>query len=101
MSERIYKYQIVLLANILILVPKQFMTGSPMQPVRRTRITRRVLDEVQLVVVLRISPFPSLNDLSNDLCIVGVKVFLLHLLGHLLGSILLGGGVIEDGRTIL
>lgn len=66
-----------------------------------TLIARRVLEEVKLVVVLRIEPFSALSDLCGDLRAVGVKVFLLYLLSHPLRNIFLGGGVIEDGRAIL
>ena len=52
------------------------------------------------MVVLRIKPFASLNDLSGDLRAVGVEMFLLHLLGHPLGDVFLTGRVVEDGRAI-
>jgi len=53
------------------------------------------------MVVFRIEPFPGLNDLSGDFCPVGVEVFLLYLLGHPLGDVLLGWRVVEDGGAIL
>ena len=53
------------------------------------------------MVVFRIEPFSSLNDLGGDLCAVGVEVFLLHLLSHPLGGVFLSGRVVEDGRAIL
>jgi len=65
-----------------------------------TLVARRVLEEVKLMVVLRIKPFASLNDLSGDLRAVGVEMFLLHLLGHPLGDVFLTGRVVEDGRAI-
>jgi len=66
-----------------------------------TLITRRIIEEVELVVVLRIEPFSSLDDLSSDLRPVGVKVFLLHLLGHPLGYVFLRGRIVENGGTVL
>jgi len=53
------------------------------------------------MVVLRVEPFSSLNDLGGDLRAMGVEVFLLHLLSHPLGDIFLSGRVVEDGRAIL
>lgn len=66
-----------------------------------TLIARGVLEEVKLVIVLRIKPFSSLDNLGSDPRAVGVKVFLLHLLSHSLGDIFLNGRVVEDGRAIL
>ena len=66
-----------------------------------TLIPRRVVEKVELVVVLRIEPLPSLGDLSDDLRPAGVEVFLLHLLCYPLGDLLLGRRVVEDGRAIL
>ena len=53
------------------------------------------------MVVLRIEPRPSPNDLGGDLRAVGGEVFLLYFLSYPLSSIFLGRGVVEDGRTIL
>ena len=72
-----------------------------MQLVSGTLITRRVLKEVKLVVVLRIEPFSSLNNLGNNFRAVRVKMFLLHLLSHPLSDVFLNGRVIEDRRAIL
>ena len=66
-----------------------------------TLIARWVLEEVKLMVVLRVKPFSSLDNLGGDLRAVGVEVFLLHLLGHPLGDVFLSGRVVEDRRTIL
>jgi len=66
-----------------------------------TLITRRVLEEVKLVVVLRIEPFSGLDNLGSNLRPVGVEVFLLHLFSYPLGDIFLRGGVVEDGRAVL
>jgi len=66
-----------------------------------TLVARRVLKEIKLMVVLRIEPFSSLNDLGGDLRAVGVEVVLLHLLSHPLGDVFLSGRVVEDGRAIL
>ena len=66
-----------------------------------TLIARRVLEEIKLVVVLRVEPFSSLNDFSGDLCPMGVEVFLLHLFSHLLSDVFLGGRVVEDSRAVL
>ena len=63
-------------------------------------ITRRVVEEIQLMVVLCIEPFSGLSDLSGDLRPVGVEMFLLHLFGHPLGNVFLGGRVVEDGGAI-
>ena len=57
----------------------------------RTLVTRRVLEKVELVVVLRIVPLSSLDDLGGDLRPVGIEMFLLHLLSHPLGDVFLGG----------
>lgn len=54
-------------------------------------ITRRVLEEIKLVVLFRVDPFSSFGDLGNNLCPVRVEMFLLHLVGYLLGGIFLGG----------
>ena len=69
----------------------QSATSSPVQPVSGTLITRRVLEKVKLMVVLRIEPFSSLNNLGGDLRAVRVEVFLLHLLGHPLSDVFLTG----------
>ena len=53
------------------------------------------------MVVLGIDPSSGLNDLGGDLRAVGIKVFLLYLLGHPLCDIFLSGRVMEDGRPIL
>ena len=72
-----------------------------MQPVSGTLIARRVLEEVKLMVVLRVEPFSSLDNLGGDLCAVEVEVFLSHLPGHPLGDVFLSRRVVEDGRAIL
>ena len=77
------------------------MTRSPVQVVSGTLIARRVVEEIKLMVVLRIEPFSGLSDLSGDLRPVGVEMFLLHFLGHPLGNVFLGGRIVEDGRAIL
>jgi hypothetical protein len=79
----------------------KFATSSPVQPVSGTLIARRVLEEVKLMVVLRIKPFSSLDDLGSYIRAVGVEVFLLHLLSYPLGGVPLSGRVVEDGRAIL
>jgi len=66
-----------------------------------TLVTRRVVEEIKLMVVLRIEPFSSLGDLSGDLRPVGVEMFLLHFLGHPQRNVFLRGGIVEDGRAIL
>jgi len=64
-------------------------------------ITHRILEQVELMIVLRIEPFPGLDDLSGDLRPLGVKVFLLHLLSHSLGDVFLRRRVVKDGGAIL
>lgn len=76
-------------------------TLSPVQPVSRTLIALGVLEEVELMVVLRVEPFASLDNLGGDLRAVGVEVFVLHLLCHPLGDVFLSGRVVEDRRAIL
>jgi len=66
-----------------------------------TLVARRVLEEVKLVIVLRIEPFASFDDPGDDLRPVGVKVFLLYLFSHSLSDVFLGGRVVEDGRAVL
>ena len=63
-----------------------------------TLITRWILVQVELVVVLRIDPFPGLINPSDeylsggaDLRPVRVEMFLLYLLCYPLGDILLSG----------
>ena len=72
-----------------------------MQFVSGALIARRVLEEVKLMVVLRIEPFSGLNDLRDDLRPMGVKMLLLHLPGHPLGDVFLGRSVVEDSRAVL
>jgi len=71
------------------------------QLVSGTLIARRVLEEVELMVVLRVEPFSSLDNLGGDFRAVGVKVFLLHLLCNPLGDVVLSGRVVENRRAIL
>jgi len=66
-----------------------------------TLIARRVVEKEELMVVLRIVPFSSLDYLGGDLRPVGVEVFLLYLLSYPLGDVFLGGRVVEDGRAVL
>ena len=68
-----------------------------MQLVSGTLIARRVLEEIKLMVVLRVEPFSSLNNLGGGLRAVGVEVFLLHPLG----DVFLSGRVVENCRAIL
>jgi len=79
----------------------RFPTSSPVQPVSGTLVARRLLEEVKLMVVFRIKPFSSLNDLGGDLRAVRVEVFLLYLLSHPLSDVFLSRRVVEDGRAIL
>lgn len=72
-----------------------------MKPVGVTVITRRVLEEIELVVFPCVGPRPSFRYLSNDLPPVRVEVFLLYFLGYPLGNIFLSGRVVKDGRAVL
>ena len=63
----------------------------------RTLVPCWVLEEIELVVVLRVEPFSGLDDLGGDLRPVRVEVFLLHLLSHPLGNVFLGRRIVEDG----
>jgi hypothetical protein len=66
-----------------------------------TLIARWILEEVKLVVVLRIEPYSGLGNLSGDFRPMGIKVFLLHLFCYPPSDFFLGGGVVEDGRAVL
>ena len=72
-----------------------------MQLVSGTLVARRILEEVKLMVVLRVEPFSGLDNLGGNLRAMGVEVFLLYLLCHPLGDVFLSGRVVEDRRAIL
>ena len=77
------------------------MSALPMQPMRRTLISIRVLEQVKLMILLGIIPFTSIHDLSDDLLPGTIEMLLLHLCRDRDRFLFLGGGVGEDGRAVL
>jgi len=53
------------------------------------------------MIIFRVIPVPSLDDLSGNLRPMGVEVFPLHLFSHPLGDVSLRWRVVEDGRAVL
>jgi len=53
------------------------------------------------MIVLHVEPFSSLDNLGGDLCVMGVEVFLLHLVCHPLGDVFLRGRAVEDLQAML
>jgi hypothetical protein len=71
-----------------------------MQLVSRALVPIRVLEQIELVIVLRVVPWPSLDDLCHDLLSLGRKMLCLDRLCDLLGDAFLFGAVREDDGTI-
>lgn len=67
-----------------------------MQSVRRALVSRRVLEQVELVIIFGIPPLSCRYDLGGDLLALGREVLRLHLLGNALRDCLLLGGMVED-----
>ena len=72
-----------------------------MQCVSRTLVSLRILEEVELVIVLRIIPLSGLENLRDNLPSLGRKMLGLNLLRHTLCDACLLGTVSKDGRPIL
>ena len=72
----------------------------PVQLVSRALVPARVLEQVLLMVVLRVPPCPCCDDIRHDLCPDRVEMLLLHLFGHTARDRLLLGGMEEDGRAV-
>jgi hypothetical protein len=72
----------------------------PMQPMRRALVPTRVLEQIQLVIILRIVPLRRLQNLGDDLLAFGREVLRLDLLGHALGDLELLWGVCEDRGAV-
>lgn len=71
-----------------------------MQAMGGALVSCRILEEVELVVVLRIPPLARSRNLSGDLLANGCKVLLLDLFCHASGNLLLFFRVVEDGRPV-
>lgn len=76
------------------------ITSSPVKFMCRTMITVRILQEVFLVVILRIVPFAERFDSRDNLFVFRVEVFLLHLVSDAFGSFELFVVGVEDGGAI-
>ena len=72
-----------------------------MQPMRRALISIRVLKQIKLMILLSFIPLPSIHDLSDDLLPFVLEMFLLDFRCDRDSFVFLGGGVGEDGRTVL
>ena len=71
-----------------------------MQFVSRALVSLRILEEVELVIVLCIIPLSSLENLRDDLLSLGRKMLGLDLLRDTLCDACLLGTVSKDGRPI-
>jgi hypothetical protein len=58
-------------------------------------IPGRVLEQVQLMIVLRVPPGPCLHNLGDDFAAIGGEVLCLDLVGNFFSGGGLGGGVRE------
>lgn len=71
-----------------------------MGPVRRALVTTWVLEQVLLVIILRVVPLLRLLDTGNDLLANRIKVLLLNLFRHAFGDGFLFRSVEEDSGAI-
>jgi len=69
--------------------------------VRRALVPSGVLEQILLVIVLRVIPGPRFFYGRDNLLPFGSKMFLLHLLRYTTGNRLLLWRVEEDRRTVL
>ena len=83
--------------------PEPARIRLPPVSVSRAMVPVGIVDQVLLVVVIgREKVLLRTNlELGNDLLALGIKVLLLHLLGHLLCNVKLVLVVCKDGRTVL
>ena len=72
----------------------------PMEPVSRALVTTRILEQVQLVIILRIPPRSRFHNLSHNPLPDGREMLVLYLLCNTLRNGLLFRGVIENTRSI-
>jgi hypothetical protein len=72
-----------------------------MQPMRGTLVARRIILQIQLVILFCLPEFSGLVDLRGDRLAFGGKMFLCDFGGHSVCDFKLSGGVREYRGAVL
>ena len=83
------------------LLDRTYDVQSPPETMSRTLVSILVLEQIQLVVVLRVPPRSSLDDLRHDIFALGREMGGLDFFRDSFRGDHLFGRVCEDGRAVL